>query len=162
MQRTYVSEKQLLMNRNLLNPMWWYRLLMRERYVHFFVVGASGVAMNLAITAFFAELVFGRENYYSAYIIGLSVNLLYNFLLHTFVTFKTKGDHTRRLLIFVVYSLALTYIQARTVKYLTDLIGVDWYLIVIASVIFVFSMITFVLFKFLLFKERPTEIAREL
>ena len=142
------------MNRNLLNPFWWYRLMVRERYLHFFVVGASGVAMNLAITAFFAELVFGRENYFSAYVIGLSVNLLYNFILHTFVTFKTKGDHARRLIVFVVYSLVLTYIQARVVKYITDLVGVNWYLVVIASVIFFFSIVTFLLFKFVLFREK--------
>jgi putative flippase GtrA len=135
--------------------MWWYRLMVRERYLHFFVVGASGVAMNLAITAFFAELVFGRENYFSAYVIGLTVNLLYNFILHTMVTFKTKGNHARRLSIFILYSLALTYLQAYVVKHLTEIVGVNWYLVVIASVIFFFSIVTFLLFKFVLFREIP-------
>ena len=135
-----------------LNPLWWLSFLHQTRYIHFFVVGATGVALNLAITAFFTELVFGREQYFTGYLIGLGANLLYNFALHTVVTFKTKDRHVRRLTIFVVYSLILAYIQAQLVKWLTALVGVDWYLVVIAAVILSFSVVTFVLFKFLLFK----------
>lgn len=139
------------------SPLQWAKFLTRIRYAHFLAVGVSGVAINLGLTALFAELVFGREHYFSAYLIGLSVNLLYNFILHTFVTFKTKGNHTRRLVIFTLYSLSLAYIQAQCVRALTDWVGVDWYLVVIASVIFVFSIMTFILFKFVLFKEPTPE-----
>ena len=127
------------------------------RYLHFLVVGVTGVAINLGITAFLTELVFGREQYFSAYLIGLAANLLYNFILHTRVTFKTKGNHARRLAIFMAYSLCLAYIQAQCVKWLTAHVGVDWYLVVIASVIFFFSMLTFLLFKFVLFKAAPED-----
>ncbi len=127
--------------------------LLHTRFAHFFFVGATGVLINLALTAFFAELVFGRENYFSAYLIGLSANLLYNFILHTLVTFKTRGNHAVRLTLFVSYSLVLAYIQAQTVKFITAQVGVNWYLVVIASVILVFSLLTFFLFKFVLFKE---------
>lgn len=127
--------------------------LSRSRYLHFFAVGATGVALNLSITAFFAEMVFGRENYFSAYIIGLIANLFYNFVLHTVMTFKTKTNHVRRLSIFVIYSIALTYLQAYVVKSIVSYVGVNWYLVVIASVILVFSVVTFLLFKFVLFRE---------
>ena len=137
----------------LFHPLRFIEFLHSSRYMHFFVVGVTGVAINLGITAFFAELVFGRENYFSAYLIGLSANLLYNFVLHTFVTFKTKGGHVTRLSIFLGYSLALAYIQAQVVKTVTAMLGFNWYLVVIASVIFFFSIVTFVLFKFVLFKE---------
>ena len=123
------------------------------RYLHFLVVGVTGVAINLGITAFLTELVFGREQY----LIGLAANLLYNFILHTRVTFKTKGNHARRLAIFMAYSLCLAYIQAQCVKWLTAHVGVDWYLVVIASVIFAFSVLTFLLFKFVLFKPTPQD-----
>ncbi len=142
---------------NLLSPTWWFRLLHSSRYLHFFVVGVTGVAINLGLTAFFAELVFGREQYFSAYLIGLSANLLYNFVLHTAVTFKTNGKHAQRLIIFVAYSLALAYVQTQCVKWLTALVGIDWYLVVIASVILAFSVITFVLFKFILFRQKPSD-----
>ncbi len=138
---------------HLINPLWWLKLMARLRYLHFFVVGATGVAINLGLTAFFAELVFGRENYFSAYLIGLFVNLLYNFILHTVVTFKTKDKHATRLMIFLAYSLVLTYVQAYLVKHITAWVGVNWYLVVIASVILIFSIVTFLLFKFVLFRE---------
>lgn len=138
-----------------LNPLWWLAFLHKTRYIHFFIVGATGVALNLAITAFFTELVFGREQYFTGYLIGLAANLLYNFGLHTVVTFKTKDRHGRRLVIFVAYSLILAYIQAQLVKWLTAIVGVDWYLVVIAGVILSFSVVTFVLFKLVLFKTVP-------
>ena len=138
---------------DLLHPVRFVQFLHTSRYLHFFVVGVTGVAINLGITAFFAELVFGRENYFSAYLIGLSANLLYNFILHTFVTFKTSGGHIMRLSIFLAYSLMLAYIQAQVVKSVTEFLGINWYLVVIASVIFFFSIVTFILFKFVLFKK---------
>lgn len=138
------------------SPVWWFRLLRRTRYLHFLIVGVSGVVINLALTAFFAELVFGREEYFSAYLIGLSANLLYNFVLHTVMTFKTTHGHAPRLMAFVAYSLGLAYVQARCVQWLTAHVGVDWYLVVIASVIFCFSLFTFLLFKFVLFRPKPT------
>lgn len=140
---------------HLYNPFWWLHFLNRTRYLHFFVVGATGVAINLGITAFFAELVFGRTHYFSAYLIGLCANLLYNFILHTVVTFKTKDGHMWRLSVFIGYSLTLAYIQARIVRLLTDWVGINWYLVVIGSVILFFSVITFVLFKFVLFRSNP-------
>ena len=139
---------------NIFSREWWWTLLHGSRLVHFFAVGMKGVALNLCITALLTELFFGRENYFSAYLIGLSANLLYNFLLHTFVTFKTRSRHAVRLIAFVAYSLGLAYLQAQLVRYLTNLIGVDWYLVVISSVILTFSFGTFIVFKLLLFKER--------
>lgn len=140
-----------------LSPVWWIAFLHRVRYLHFFAVGMSGVALNLAITVFLTEFVFGRENYFSAYLFGLTANLIYNFTLHTVLTFKTEGGHVPRLAFFLAYSLVLTYIQAQTVKMLTDYFGVDWYALIIAAVILAFSVVTFVLFKFVLFKKSGNE-----
>lgn len=145
--------------RDLISPLWWIAFLHRVRYLHFFAVGISGVGLNLAITVGLTELFFGREHYFSAYLIGLGANLIYNFVLHTLVTFKTEGNHAMRLVLFLGYSLALAYLQTRVVRYLTALVGVDWYAVIIASVILVFSAMTFVLFKFVLFKKIPPESA---
>lgn len=138
--------------RDFLSPLWWIAFLHRVRYLHFFAVGMSGVALNLAITVSLTEFVFGREQYFSAYLFGLTANLIYNFILHTVLTFKTESGHVSRLVYFLAYSIILTYIQAKTVKMLTDVFGVDWYALIIAAVILAFSVVTFVLFKFVLFK----------
>ena len=143
--------------RDLFSPLWWIAFLHRVRYLHFFAVGISGVGLNLAITVGLTEFFLGRENYFTAYLVGLGANLIYNFVLHTLVTFKTEGSHARRLILFLGYSVLLAYLQTRVVRYLTNLIGVDWYALVIASVILVFSIMTFVLFKFVLFKKIPPE-----
>lgn len=146
-----------LMQNGLFDLKRWWHLLHSSRFVHFFVVGSTGVAMNLLITGTLTEFIFGREQYFTGYVIGLTANLLYNFVLHTLITFKTKKDHTRRLVIFAVYSLAMVYIQAQVVKAATAVVGVNFYLIVIASVILISSIITFVLFKFVLFKPEQGE-----
>lgn len=139
--------------RDFFSPVWWISFLHRVRYLHFFAVGISGVGLNLAITVGLTELFFGREHYFSAYLIGLGANLIYNFVLHTVVTFKTEGNHALRLILFLGYSVGLAYLQTRVVRYLTDLIGVDWYVVVIGGVIMVFSALTFLLFKFILFRK---------
>lgn len=149
----------MLALRDFFSPLWWIAFLHRVRYLHFFAVGISGVGLNLAITVGLTEFFLGREHYFTAYLIGLGANLIYNFVLHTVVTFKTEGSHARRLLLFLGYSIALAYLQTRVVRYLTDLVGVDWYAIIIASVILVFSIFTFILFKFVLFKEVPPKSA---
>ena len=130
-----------------------YDILIRHKYLHFFLTGTSGVAINLAITWYFTTYVFGLSNYFKAYMIGLAFNLIYNFSLHTFVTFNTKTHHIRRLLLFIGYSLLLTPVNFLVVRTVTEFVGHRFYLIVIAGTIFVFSSITFLLFKFSLFKE---------
>lgn len=136
------------------NPVYSYKLLYKYRVIHFFVNGAIGVLINLGVTAFLAELVFGREDYFYAYLIGLTSNLLYNFISHTMITFRTKNKHTKRLVIFVTYSLIASFIQSVIIKNVVDLIGVNFYLIVIASTILIFSIITFIIFKIWIFKEK--------
>lgn len=132
----------------------WYNLFYKHRILHFLFTGGTGVIINLVLTAFFAELVFGREKYFYAYLIGLFANLIYNFTLHTIMTFRTQDKHKRRFAVFIAYSLLMTYIQASIVKLVVDYFGVDWYLIVIATTIAVFSIITFIVLKLWLFNEK--------
>ena len=128
-------------------------ILFRHKYLHFFMTGTSGVVINLFITWLLTTLVFGLPGYFKAYIIGTTINLIYNFALHTKVTFQTKKRHVRRFAFFVAYSLLFTVIQAYVVRTLTPIIGLHLYLFVIAATIFVFSCITFLFFKFFLFRE---------
>lgn len=128
-------------------------ILFRHKYLHFFLTGASGVAINLGVTWFFTTFVFGLAGYFKAYIIGSAINLLYNFALHTLVTFKTTSRHFSRLIGFILYSISLTLLQAVIVKYVVAAVGLRYYLLVIATTIFVLSTVTFVIFKFFLFRE---------
>ncbi|MEK7118195.1 MAG: GtrA family protein, partial [Patescibacteria group bacterium] len=121
-------------------------ILFQHKYLHFFLTGTSGVAINLLVTWIFTTFVFGLAEYFKAYLIGLTINLLYNFALHTLVTFKTTSGHFPRLIGFVIYSIGITLLQAVIVKSIVEFIGLKYYLLVIATTILALSMITFVLF----------------
>lgn len=129
-----------------------YHMLIRGSYTRFFITGATGALLNIAVTWILAEFVFGRPQYFYAYTIGMVVNIMYNFILHTFLTFKTTGGHTRRFIVFFLYSVLVTYIQAITVKWLVPIVGLQYYVIVIAGVIFFYSTINFFIFKAKIFK----------
>lgn len=142
---------------NIFNPMDWYRLFYRHRLIHFLFTGGTGVLINLAVTAFFAEIIYGRENYFVAYLLGLGSNLIYNFTLHTIMTFKTKSNHKKRFSLFAIYSIVMAVFQAMLTKEIVSLVGVDYYLIVIASIILIFSVVTYFFFKLWLFNENGTK-----
>jgi len=113
----------------------------------------TGVGLALLITWSLTEYVFGLENYFTSYLIGLAINLIYNFILHTKVSFHTKNHYPQRFVIFVIYSLLLASLQAVTVKILTPIFGIEFYLFVIASVILIYSTISYFIFKFIIFSE---------
>lgn len=136
-----------------LNPFFIWSLLIRHRYTHFFLIGISGVAINLSVSWVGTELFFGKERYFQAYLIGVSANLVFNFVFHTIVTFQTEQKHVQRFFWFVIYSLTMTAFQAWLVKTVIAFVGVQFYLVVIASIILIFSGITFVLFKLILFRK---------
>ena len=142
----------------LLNPLQLFRILFRYRFVHFFFVGGAGVSLNLFVTYLLTHYFFGLENYFTAYLVGVTLNLLYNFWMYTHIVFKTKQRHTLRLVIFVLYSLTLTYLQACLVKYITPIVGLQWYLLVIGGVILFFSFLSFLIFKLSLFREKRSII----
>lgn len=138
-----------------------HAILFKHKYLHFFATGASGVALNLGITWFFTTFVFGLERYFTGYIIGLAANFIYNFILHTKVTFGTKERHLERFMIFVIYGIAITALQAYLVRTITPMVGLEYYLFVIAAVILTLSSITFVFFKFSLFRENKEGVVKK-
>lgn len=125
-----------------------------KRITQFVFVGGSGVVLNLAIVFLLTEFYFGQDNYFYAYLIGLGTNIIYNFTLHTIVTFQTQTHHSLRFIGFGIYTIAMSFLQAIVVKNLVNLIGTQYYLLIIASIISIFSLVTFVLFKFVLFKKK--------
>lgn len=130
----------------------------QKEYVQFFVVGVAGVCVQLFVTWLFTEFVFGLDRYFWGYMIGLGVTLFFNFILHTVYTFKTKDSHLKRFFVFAAHYVLMIFIQASIVRYLTPRIGLQYYLIVIAIVIFILSNLNFLFFKRFLFKhERGIE-----
>lgn len=129
------------------------KILITHKFLHFFVTGVLGVLLNLSITWTLTTFVYGVHGYFTAYLIGTAVNLSFNFIIHTLVIFKTRTRHATRLTGFVLYNIGMTAVQASVIKYVTTLVGVQYYLLVIGGTIFTFSVGSFTVFKFFLFHE---------
>lgn len=129
------------------------KLLITHKFLHFFITGVFGVVLNLIITWTLTTFVYGIGGYFTAYLIGTLVNLVFNFVIHTIVTFKTRTRHFSRLVGFIFYNIGMTAVQASVIKYITEKIGLHYYLFVIAGTILIFSIGNFIVFKFFLFHE---------
>ena len=140
--------------KNFFNPFFMFRLLYKHKYLHFFSTGVTGVILNISAVWLTTEFLFGLENYFYGYIVGLAINLTYNFTMHTILTFKTKTEHVRRFFIFIAYSLIMSFIQAVIIKTITPIIGLKFYLFIIVGVIFLFSIFSFLFFKVWMFRDR--------
>ncbi|MCK5022605.1 MAG: GtrA family protein [Candidatus Aenigmarchaeota archaeon] len=147
-------KKEEITPKNAINPKFMFRLLYKHKYIHFFSTGVTGVIMNLFTVWFTTEFIFGLENYFYGYLVGLAINLTYNFTAHTILTFKTKTEHVKRFIIFITYSLVMSFIQAVIIKTITPIIGLHYYIFVIAGIIFIFSIFSFLLFKVWMFKDK--------
>lgn len=146
-------ENERISWRTLFEPQKVFLLLARYGYLKFLLTGGTGVLINLGLTWFFTEYVYGLENYFDAYLIGISANLLWNFMLYSLWLFKTKHRHFLRFVVFVTYALIMTWVNAVIVSTVTPIIGLQYYLIVIAATIFLLSTFNFFVFKMSLFRE---------
>jgi putative flippase GtrA len=127
--------------------------LYKKRFVHFFLVAAIGFIINIIVTASLTELVFGREKYFIAYIIGLTTNLLFNFAMHVKITFKTKRKNLLRFVGFMAYNIGISIVNASLVKTLVNLTNTNLYLPIIIIVTVILFTINFLVSKYILFKE---------
>lgn len=125
-----------------------------KKFIKFFIVGASGVIINLIITAILQFTVFKQEHFYMASIIGTTINVIYNFILHSNFTFKTKTKHKIRFLLFATYTIILSTIQETIIKIITPSIGINYLIFIKATIILIGSLITYFFFDKVLFKEK--------
>lgn len=133
-------------------------LIIDSRFSHFFVTGVTGVLLNLLITWSLTEFVFGVERYIIGYLFGAVVNLTYNFIFHTILTFHTKERHVRRFFLFILHGILSTIVQITIVNTLTNALGKTYYLFIIATVIFLLSVVNFLFFKHVLFNEAQRQM----
>lgn len=147
------KERERVTWRLVLQPRDLMRIIVKYRYLNFFIVGIGGVVLALFTTWGLTSFVFGLERYFIAYLIGVAVALSFNFVMYSLTVFNTAKDHIKRFVVFIAYSVGMTGLQAFFVHTLTTLVGVEWYLLVIAFVVFFASFFNFILFKLSLFRE---------
>ena len=123
-----------------------------ETFLKFSFSSGLGVLTNLLITFALTEFLFGRDNYFYAYMIGLTVGLLVQFILHIKYTFKISNNISQKFQLFMSYSVIMTLIQAITVRSITSFIGVNYYIFIITFVICIFYFINYIINKIIIFK----------
>lgn len=88
------------------------------RYIKFVTGGGLGLLVNLAVTYALTELLdmwFG-----AAYALGLSANVLFNFMYHRHFTFSQTGQALERLYKFIPLTLAVAAANYLVVRFLTE------------------------------------------
>lgn len=136
-----------------------YQEIIRKnrKLLYFIFVGTSGILINLVITGLANKYLFQGELFYLASILGTTINIIYNFSLHTSLTFQTKTKHKRRLAYFTTYTIFLATLQELIIRVVIPIIGVSLLLPFKAFVVLFFSAVTFLFFNFILFNERNSE-----
>lgn len=147
------AKRERLSWRTITHPRQLMRIFIKVKYMHFFIVGVGSVGLALTTTWTLVTFVFGVEHYFTAYLIGVGVALVFNFTMYSIIIFRTSRQHAMRFFVFVAYGVFMTLVQASVIHTLTPLFGIELYLLVIAGVVFVFSFINFALFKLSLFRE---------
>ena len=95
-------------------------------YFQFVFGGGIGLLINIGITSFLTER-FGLWYMY-AYIVGLSINIIFNFIYHRNITFKIYDRAKRRFVHFIIFTFFITCI--------------NWLFVYIATTIYSFYYIT--------------------
>jgi putative flippase GtrA len=126
-----------------LSPRWWFLFLYKLRAFHFAFVGGSTFLLHVGLTVIFEKFWLGAEKFYYAYTLALVLSLLYNFVMHTIVTYKTKKRHLARFGTFVVYTVIINIFQNIFVKLGTNHFGVAYRYYVMAGVIILQSIADF-------------------
>lgn len=121
-----------------------------KKFIIFAIGGGLGAIINWTITVLLTEIF--KLWYMASYSIGLSVNLIFNFLYQRHVTFKVKDNLRRRFVIFAIISLSTIFLNMFLVYVITEYLKL-FYLISIIIVTFLIAIINFILNKEFVFKK---------
>lgn len=129
---------------------------MRHEFVKYFVVGVSGVIIDLGTLIFFKQA-FGFSG-----IVSVACNqalvLIYNFLLNKYWSFRNRALPGRQIVRYATLA-ALNYIFSIGVMYVGNgLLGIDYRLVRIATII-IMVPVNFFAYKFWVYRKDVSESA---
>ena len=127
-------------------------LLHRHRIFHYLAVGGSGAALNLLVSWFMTTFVVGLEGYFVATLTGLAVNIMYNFTMYSLAVFREARMSMQRFVVFVLYSLATACAYALIVRFVTELLGAEYYLVVSFFALAFFAVLNFFVLRLSIFR----------
>ncbi len=122
-----------------------------EKFVKFLIIGTLGTILNLGVTYLSTEFIFGREKYMIGFLLGLFCNIIFNFV-NYFKLFKSKKKVVMRFTIFFSYVALYILLVTNLTKIIVDIVGLNFYMLVIASLTLFFAIINYSVFKLFIFK----------
>jgi len=120
-----------------------------KKFIVFSVGGGLGALINWTITVVLTEIF--KLWYMASYSIGLTVNLIFNFLYQRHITFRVKDKVKRRFILFTIISLSTIFLNMFLVYMITEYFKL-FYLISIIIVTVLIAIINFILNKELVFR----------
>lgn len=117
--------------------------------------GGSGALLSIVITYLCVEYLFGKEGYFTAYLTGVAIGVIYAFAVFAFAVFKTTEHLLRRFAIFSAYMALLVVVQSVIVRVAVSVVGVDYYLVVIALTIAALSLVNHLVYSRYIFRTAP-------
>ena len=119
---------------------------LRQEFVLFLMIGASGVLLSLLVLLISVEFFLGRENYIVGFIISYIVNLIYNFFFYAKL-FKKEKKKLIAFIKFIIYILIHYHALKYSTITLVEMTSEDYYFIITAILIFLYSIVNYFCFK---------------
>ncbi len=116
--------------------------------------GGSGALLSILVTYVCVEYLFGKEGYFTAYLTGVAIGVIYAFGVFAFAVFKTTEHLLRRFVLFALYMALLVVVQSVIVRAVVSVVGVDYYLHVIALTIAALSLVNHLVYSRYIFVTR--------
>lgn len=131
----------------MINPKLRFWLREFKKYLIFIFGGGMSMLLNLGITYAFTDYV-GLWHMYS-YTIALFCELIFLFVYHTYITFRTRGNFIKFALVILLVS-ALNWLGV----YFTSIILKIHYLISIILVALIISVLNYTINRLFVFKKK--------
>jgi putative flippase GtrA len=124
----------------------------RKAFFYTLLTGGSGALLSVVVTYLCVEYIFGIEEYFTAYLLGVVCGVVYAFAVFAFAVFKTTERLVRKFALFSGYMAVLVIVQAAAVNMLVPIVGSEYYLVVIVGVIAALSIVNYGVYANIIFR----------
>ncbi len=110
-----------------------------------------GAAVNIAVSWAVVTLWLGIEQYLIASMLGLFANIVFNFQSYSRMLFQDSTYSHAQFISFCAYSAFTVVVYLSIVRFVTPLVGLEWYLVVSIGAIACLALVNFFFLKRVIF-----------
>jgi dolichol-phosphate mannosyltransferase len=121
-----------------------------KKFSKFVFLGGISFLLTITLTYFFTDVL--GIFYLLSYFIILSLVTIFNFCLNTFFVFKTKRNHKKRFVYYIVAVIIFLFLNTLAVRILTENLKF-YYLFSVVVVTILFTILKFSVYNKIIFKD---------